>query len=137
MVTEIENAIKAAKEAGKAKWGGKIPGKLEISFKDGDVEKPDAEEYADHFFISAKSSTKPGVVDKNRKPIIDQEEVYSGCWGYVSVNFYPYDSDGNKGVAAGLQNIMKWKDGEAFAGRVSAEEDFANLELAVDEDLLD
>jgi hypothetical protein len=134
MIEAIEAAIKAAKEAGKSKWGGKIPSKLEISFKDGDVEKPDLDEYAGMMFINAKSSSKPNVVGRNRKPILDQEEVYSGCWAYVSINFYPYDTKGNKGVAAGLNNIMKWKDDEAFAGKSSAEEDFAGIEVSDDDD---
>lgn len=133
IIEAVEAAIKAAKDAGKGKWGGKIPGKLEVSFKDGDIEKPDLDEYAGMMFINAKSSTKPNVVDRKRQPILDQEEVYSGCWAYVSINFYPYDTNGNKGVAAGLNNIMKWKDDEAFAGRASAEDDFAEIEM-VDED---
>lgn len=134
MIAAINAAIEAAKEAGKAKWGGKIPTKLDLPLRDGDVEKPDLEEYADSFYISAKSNTKPGVVDKNRKPIMDQEELYSGCFGYVSVNFYPYDVK-NKGVACGLNNIMKSKDGTPLSGRASAEDDFAELVIdGADED---
>lgn len=136
LIAQIETGIKAAKDEGKGKWGGKIPPSLEVSFKDGDVEKPDLDEYAGMMFINAKSSNKPSIVDRQRRPILDQEEVYSGCWAYVSINFYSYNTNGNKGVAAGLNNIMKWKDDEAFAGRASAEEDFAGIEVSDDEDLL-
>lgn len=57
---------------------------------------------------------RPGVVDKARQPITDQEEFYSGCYGYVSINFYPFNAKGNVGVAAGLNNVMKVKDGESL-----------------------
>ena len=136
LIAQIEKAIKAAKELGKAKWGGKIPAKLKEPLRDGDEDRPDDDAYADSYFVNCSAKTKPGVVDKNRKPVLDQEEVYSGCYGYVSVNFYPFDAKGNKGVAAGLNNVMKTKDGEPLGGRLSAEEDFAELVVEDDEDLV-
>ena len=64
---------------------------------------------------------------------LDQTEVYSGCYGRISVNFYGYNSNGNRGVAAGLGNIQKLKDGEALSSRTNAEDDFEAVE---DEDFL-
>jgi hypothetical protein len=86
-------------------------------------------------FVNAKSSTRPGIVDRNKVPIVDEEEVYSGVWAIVSVSFFAYDKNGNKGVACGLNNIMKFKDDEKFGGRVSAESDFADIDAEDDEDL--
>ena len=58
------------------------------------------------------------------KPILDRDEVYSGCYARVSLNFYAFNSNGNKGIACGLGNIQKIKDGEPLGGRSSAADDF-------------
>ena len=125
-IEAIKKAIKAAQKAAiVAKWGGKEPKKLDLPLRDGD-DKED-EVYEDHFYLNAKSNTRPGVVDKKCVPIVDEEEVYSGVWAIVSVTFYGYDVSGNRGVACGLNNIMKFKDDEHLGGRVSAESDFGDM----------
>lgn len=132
-IEAINKAIEAAKRAAiVAKWGGKEPKKLDLPLRDGDDR--DDEVYEDHFFLNAKSSTRPGVVDRKKVPIVDEEEVYSGVWAIVSVTFYGYDVSGNKGVACGLNNIMKFKDDDHLGGRVSAESDFGDLDGIDDED---
>ena len=132
-VKAIESAIEAAKKAGLvSKWSGKEPKKLEMPLHEG--EDKDDEVYANSFYLNAKSSTRPGVVDKFKNPITDEEEVYSGMWAYVSVTFFAYDKNGNKGIACGLNNVMKYKDDERLGGRVSAETDFANFEDDEDDD---
>ncbi|MNV25452.1 hypothetical protein D3C71_1165480 [compost metagenome] len=60
--------------------------------------------------------------------MLDSTEVYSGCFGRVSLNFYAFDTKGNKGVAAGLNNVQKMSDGDYLGGRSSAEDDFDELE---------
>lgn len=133
-IKALETAIEAAKKAGVvSKWGGKEPKKLDMPLRDGD--EKDDENYEDMLFVNAKSSTRPGIVDRNKVPIVDEEEVYSGVWAIVSVSFFAYDKNGNKGVACGLNNIMKFKDHEKFGGRVSAESDFADIDAEDDEDL--
>lgn len=121
---KIKAAVEAAKEAGKNLWNGKIPGGLKTPLRDGDVDRPDSPEYAGHYFLNANSKQKPGIVDKNVNPILDQSEVYAGCYGRASVNFYPFSVSGNKGVACGLNNVQKLADGEPLAGRSKAEDDF-------------
>ena len=126
-VKKIKKAIEAAKENGKAsKFGGKIPATLKLPLRDGDEERPDDDAYANSYFINASASTRPGVVDKSVQPIVDQEEFYSGCYGRASVNFYPFNASGNKGIAAGLNNVQKLKDGEPLGGRVAPEVDFGD-----------
>ena len=71
--------------------------------------------------------TKPGIVDKNGQPIIDSTEVYSGCYGHASITFYPFSMNGNKGIACGLNHLMKTIDGDPLGGRSRAEDDFAEL----------
>ena len=121
---KIKAAVEAAKEQGKdSKWGGKIPPSLKTPLHDGDVKKPDSPEYAGHYFFNASSAQKPGIVDKDLNPVLDQTEVYSGCYGRVAVNFYPFSIKGNKGIAAGLNNVQKLEDGESLGGTRSKPED--------------
>lgn len=125
-ITAIEKAIDAAIDAGTAKFGGKRPNKaaLKLPLRDGDTERDD-EAYAGSFFVNANSLTPPRVVDENVAPILDRSEVYSGCYARVSLSFYTFNTNGNKGVACGLGNIQKIRDGEPLgAGRISAKSDF-------------
>lgn len=135
-IKAIQQAIEAAKKAATvSKWGGKEPKKLDMPLRDGDTDKEDDEVYESHFYVNAKSNTRPGVCDKNKTPIVDEDEIYSGVWAIVSVTFFGYDVSGNRGVACGLNNIMKFKDGERLGGRASAETDFADIDMEDDEDL--
>lgn len=125
-IDAINKAIEAAKKSGiVGKWGGKEPKKLDMPLHDG--EEKDDEVYQDCLYVNAKCSTRPGIVDKQKNPITDEEEIYSGVWAYVSVTFYPYDVNGNKGVACGLNNVMKFKDDDRLGGRISAEADFGDF----------
>lgn len=132
-IEAINKAIaEAKKQAIVSKWGGKEPKKLDMPLRDGD--EKDDENYEGHLFVNAKSNTRPGIVDRKKVPIVDEEEIYSGVWAIVSVTFFGYDKNGNKGVACGLNNIMKFKDDEHFGGRVSAESDFGDVDLGDDDD---
>ena len=132
-IAEIKAAIEAAKQEGKAKLGGKIPANLKLPLRDGDVEKPDDEAYENSYFVNANSKDRPNVVDKNVKAILDQSEVYSGCYGRASITFYAFNQNGNKGIACGLQNIQKLSEGEPLSGRSRAEDDFTTSD---DDDFL-
>ena len=133
-IAAVEAAVKAATEQGKAqKFGGKVPANLKLPLRDGDKERPDDEAYKGKMFMSASSKTKPGIVDRKGQPILDETEVYSGCYGRASLNFYPFNAAGSKGVACGLNHIQKLEDGEALGGRGSASEDFGVVE---DDDML-
>ena len=76
--------------------------------------------------MNANSTTAPQIVDTSVQPIIDRSEVYSGCYARVSINFYAFNSNGNRGIACGLGNIQKLADGEALGGKTTAAEDFAS-----------
>ena len=135
-VKALNRAIEAAKKAGiVSKWDGKEPKKLDLPLRDGDTDKEDDEVYAGHYFVNAKCTTRPGVVDKHRSPIMDEDDVYSGMWAIVSVTFFPYNVSGNKGVACGLNNVMKTKDDARLGGRTSAESDFSEIDMEEDDDL--
>ena len=130
-ITKIQAAIEAAYKEGEAKLKGNgrsVPALsvLKTPLRDGDTERPDDEAYADAYFINANSASAPGIVDADRQPIIDRSEVYSGVYGRASINFYAFNSNGNKGIACGLNNLQKIKDGEPLGGKSRAEDDFAS-----------
>lgn len=127
---KIRAAIQAAYEEGQGKLKGNgksVPAlsALKTPLRDGDTERPDDEAYANAYFVNANSSTAPGIVDADRQPIIDRSEVYSGVYGRASINFYAFNSNGNRGIACGLNNLQKIRDGEPFGGKSRAEDDFA------------
>lgn len=126
-LNKIKQAIEVAKQEAVSKFGGKIPANLKLPLRDGDIDRPDDEAYQNSYFINCNSKQKPQVVDSQVQPILDQTEVYSGCYGRVSVTFYGFNSNGNRGVAAGLGNVQKLRDGEALGGRMRAEDEFSTL----------
>ena len=125
-IAAINAAVDAAIKQGAAKFGGKIPNKaaLKLPLRDGDTERED-EAYKDSYFVNANSTTAPQIVDRAVQPILDRSEVYSGCYARVSINFYAFNTNGNKGIACGLGNIQKVRDGEPLGGKTSAADDFA------------
>lgn len=81
-------------------------------------------------FINATSMQRPGLVDNNVQPIIDQADFYPGCYARATVTAFAYDTAGNAGVAFGLNNIQKLADGEPLGGRTNPEADFAPVASA-------
>lgn len=140
---KIKIAVDVAIELGKSKWNGKIPASLKKPLRDGDEERPDDEAYAGHYFLNATSKNKPGIAKPIGKgsdgktkfqEITDSTEVYSGCYAKVSLNFYPFDMKGNKGIAAGLNNVVKVQDGEFLGGKAKVEDEFADEDFDSYED---
>ncbi len=119
----IDAAIESAKKKGADdKWAGVIPPILPIPLHDGDGARPsDGLSYGDeckgHWVMtaSAKADYPPDVVDQNLNPIINQSEIYSGCYARVNIQFYPYGGGKTgfkKGIGVGLGPIQKLEDGE-------------------------
>jgi hypothetical protein len=137
-VAKVKAAIEAAYHEGEAKLKGNgksIPPLTSIKtpLRDGDLERPDDPAYANAYFINANSATAPGIVDADRNVILSRSEVYSGVYGRASINFYAFNSNGNRGIACGLNNLQKIRDGEPLGGKSRAEDDFAT---DLDEDFL-
>ena len=129
-VAKIKAAIEAAYHEGEAKLKGNgrsVPALsvIKTPLRDGDTERPDDPAYANSYFVNANSATAPGIVDADRQVILDRSEVYSGVYGRASINFYAFNSNGNRGIACGLNNLQKIKDGEPLGGKARAEDDFA------------
>ena len=130
-IKALEAATEAAYEIGASKLKGNgrsVPplSSIKTPLRDGDVERPDDEAYANSYFLNANSVTQPGIVDADRQPILDQNEVYSGCYGRASLTFYAFNRSGNRGIACGLNNLQKIRDGEPLDGHTRAEDDFAD-----------
>ena len=123
-VTRFQKAFEECKQANAAYFGGSVPKVLKGGLRDGDVERDDPS-FSGYYFINALSNEKPGVVDADMQPIIDKNEFYSGCYGRASITLYPYEVTGAKGITAGLNHVMKSRDGERFGGATSAAVDFA------------
>ena len=132
-VEKVKAAIQAAYEEGQSKLKGNgksVPALSVIKnpLRDGDKERPDDPAYENCYFINANSATAPGIVDIDRQPILERSEVYSGVYGRASINFYAFNSNGNRGIACGLNNLQKIRDGEPLGGKARAEDDFATEE---------
>ena len=134
-IEKVKAAIQAAYEEGQSKLKGNgktVPALsvLKTPLRDGDLERPDDEAYANAYFINANSTNPPGIVDADRNPIIDRAE------GRASINMYAFNTNGNKGIACGLNNLQKISDGEPLGGMTRAADDFADDDDG-DEDFLD
>jgi len=125
-------------EVASAKFGDKAveqlrSGKLKYPIRDGNVERPDDPVFADQVFVTASSTSQPGIVDGKVKPVFEKDEAYSGCTFRASVSVFAYDNV-TKGVGIGLSNLQVIKKGPRLDGRKNAEQDFADYkeEGAVD-----
>ncbi len=137
-VTKIKAAIEAAYHEGESKLKGSgksVPplAAIKSPLRDGDIERPDDPAYENTYFINANATTAPGIVDANRNPVLTRSEVYSGVYGRASISLYAFNSNGNKGIACGLNNLQLIRAGEPLGGKVSAESDFMTDE---DDDFL-
>lgn len=125
----VQEAINAAKEQAKAK-GIKLPANCKTPIRDGDIDREEDENFAGCWFMNCNGAQKPGVVVRENGVIseaLDESDFYSGCYGAVTVNFYPYDSNGNKGIGAGLNNVLKTRDAEKLSGGTTTAADFGDL----------
>lgn len=115
-------------EVARELWGAKVPSKFKYELlRDGDdKEQP---EYADHWYINAKSEVKPGIVDADTEPILSMDEFYSGCYGRAHLTVFAFDNKFGKGISCRLENLQKLADGEPLgAERISAEAAFSDEE---------
>lgn len=119
----------AAHQAAVEDWGAdqkEWPKNLRSPFRD-QGEKDFAGYVAGNKFVNATSQQRPGLVDEQVRPIIEESKFYSGCYAIAEVRAFTYDKRGNRGVAFGLQNIQKVADGEPLGGRSTPESCFTPI----------
>lgn len=134
-VKALQTAIKEALDEGVSKkWNGKRPANLKNPLRDGDTERPDDEVYAGHYFINAKGprggKEKPILLDSKGRETDSSSVIYSGVEAQVSLQFYPFDVSGNRGVAAGVSALQSFERGEALGNAVTAESARAEFGIA-------
>lgn len=140
-IQKIKGAIEAAKQNYLQRNAGKkLPSDLKTTLHDGDGEKPNGGEYgpecAGCYVMTTSTKNKPVLVHADKTPLTDPAELYSGCYGRAIINFYVYDVNGNKGVSAGLNGVMKLYDGEPLSGGVVTDSDWDDGWEDADDDLL-
>ena len=130
-VEAIKAAIQKAAEKGAQKhFGGRVPTNVANTFKDGDTEVNDLgelkcetnPELKGHYYMRLATKFQPKVLDANRQEILNPLEVYSGCYGKVSLTCCAYSGEGKRGVSAVLNNVMKTRDGEPLVNRLTGDE---------------
>ena len=128
----IDAAIQAATQQGVSdKWGGVRPPMIAVPIHDGDGVRPSdgmpfGDECKGQWVMTASSKLSPEVVDLSLQPILSESEIYSGMYARVSINFFPYNTNGKKGIGCGLNNVQKLEDGEPLGGRTNAADDFGD-----------
>lgn len=130
-IANIKAAIQKAAEKGAQKhFGGRIPTNVSHTLKDGDTEVDDLgdlkniknPELAGNMYMRLSTKFPPKVLNAERQEIINPLEIYSGCYGRVSLTTFAYSGDGRRGVSAVLNNVMKTRDGEPLTSQLSGEE---------------
>ena len=128
-LNKIKLAIADAREAFCSRNGANaLPARPNHTLHDGDGERPNGGEFGEEckgcYVITVSSNNKPVLVHADKTPLTDPQELYSGCYGRAIINFYVYDTQGNKGISAGLNGIMKLYDGEPLGGGVVTDSDW-------------
>lgn len=135
--TDITTLKKAAHAAKIEKWGPnkeKWPKNLRSPFRDG-ADREGTDGYGEGvIFISASSKTPVGLVDNKLGAILNEQDFYAGCYARAQIVAYAYDTHGNRGVAFGLQNLQKLRDGKSFSGKQKAEDVFDAVEDGSDDE---
>lgn len=128
-LNRIYAEIEKVKQEGVQKFGGSVPPVCRIPIYDGDGVRPASgepfgEECRGHMVITASAKQQPSIVGLDMQNILNPADVYSGCYVRASINFFAYNTNGNKGIGCGLNAVQKIVDGEPLTARVSAEEAF-------------
>lgn len=138
-INSIKKAIQAAYKEGENRLRGNsrtVPPleNLKTPLRDGDKDRPGDEAYKNSYFVNANNTTAPDIVDANCQTIFERSEVYSGVYGRASINFYAFNTNGNKGIACGLDNLQKIRDGRPLGGKSRAKDDFTPFTTDEDDD---
>jgi hypothetical protein len=126
---DLSSLKEAMRQAKIAQFGSKEnwPDDLESPVVDGDNPKhADKEGYKGHWVIKASTNEdqRPGVVDENVEPIVDQSKFYPGCYARAYIYAYVWEYMGKQGVGFILDHVQKLRDGKSFGGKKPADQVF-------------
>lgn len=111
-LTDLVNTVRAcAKDNLRNSEGARNP------IRDGNEKLAEwGEHFRDRKYIRISSKFVPTRIDRNRQPLMDSDEWYSGAQVRAVINAFAYDTKGNKGVSFGFSAIQKVRDGENLSG---------------------
>lgn len=140
-IKKVEEAIEAQKRATFTDKKKPIPPQFWYPLRDGDTGvdskgEPLGDECKGNMVLNCKRGAEqsaPGMMDARGQKMLDKTEMKSGDWGAACIDIYGYDK-GTGGVAAGLQHVMKIRDGEPLGNAISAERAFAGVEVDEEEE---
>ncbi len=125
-VKQLNDAIAEARVAGAAK-GIRNAQNFPSPLRDGDGQKPRGGNYGPEckgcWVLNTSSTRQPKVVDRRVQPILDPDEIYSGMWAIVDINFACFSVPSNSGISCYLNNVQKIRDDEPLGGSPSRPED--------------
>lgn len=138
-VQAINNAIE---QVAKEKWGARADAILKqlrsqdkTALHDGDI-KSNYEGFAGRMYVSARSTARPLVIDKDKTPLTERDgRPYAGCYVNASIDLWAQDNNYGKRINASLRGVQFLRDGDAFAGGGAATEDEFD-DVATDDDLV-
>ena len=116
------------------RWNNIKPPEGFMPLRDGDALRkggtPYPESYQGYYILNCSSTNAPGLRDEYKKEVTDERKFYPGCVCHISVDFFAYNKNGNKGITTRLVNVMFVRDGERLGGDPTADEDFASFPVA-------
>ena len=106
----------------KEKWNARGPAVLKaakamgkVFYRDGDS-KAEYDGFEGNMFVSARSKTRPTVLDGLRQTTTEADGiVYGGCYVNAIISCFGY-TKGNNGLGAGLKGVQFRAKGDAFSG---------------------
>lgn len=127
---QVKTLHAAIDQIAKEKWGAKADAILKqmraqdkVALHDGDL-KSNYDGFPGNLYVSARSATRPLVIDKDKAPLTEQDgKPYAGCFVNASIELWAQDNNYGKRVNASLRGVQFLRDGDAFAGGGAASED--------------
>lgn len=125
-IAVIEEAIKNAEKKGVEKFGDKFAkAKKRNPLHDGDAEKEGQAGYENCIYFNCSNKMAPKVKDAMTGMDAEEANIYSGMFGTLIVNFYPYfNTAAACGVSASLMGFQKTSDGDVLGGTRISDSDF-------------
>jgi Protein of unknown function (DUF2815) len=127
---QVKELNAAIDQVANDKWGAKAAAVLKqmratdkVALHDGDL-KSNYDGFAGNLYVSARSTTRPLVIDNDKSPLTEQDgKPYAGCYVNASIELWAQDNNYGKRVNASLRGVQFLRDDDAFAGGGAASED--------------
>lgn len=122
--------VDALKAVAQEKWGAKGADVLKslvaadkVCLHNGDS-KADYAGFAGMDFVSARNAVRPKVIDGQKNPLTEADgKIYGGCYVNVVLELWAQENAYGKRINATLMGVQFARDGDAFAGGRSADDD--------------